>query len=99
TLEPLHEAIVGEARTPLFVLLGAVAAVLLIACAHVANLLLVRAAARGSEGGLRFALGAGRGRIVRQLLTESVALAIVGGIAGAGLAVLLTRLLVKLAPA
>jgi len=84
-LSPYRDVVIGDVRPVLLILLGAVALVLLIACGNVASLLLARASARSGEMAVRTALGAGRGRLVRQLLTESAALGIASGIAGLAL--------------
>ena len=96
--QSLHESLVGDSRRFLWILMGTIAIVLLIACANVANLMLVRADGRRQELAVRIALGAGTGRIALDLMTESLALAVAGGIAGIALAAAALRMLVAWGP-
>ena len=97
-LIPLHEQLTGSSRPAILTLTVAVALVLLIGCVNLANLLLVRAATRAREFGVRAALGAGRGRLVRQLLTESALLALIGGAIGLFVGIAGSRVLATLVP-
>jgi len=98
-VEPLLDGVVGEARAFLWVLFGSIGVVLLIATLNVANLLLVQAAHRRPEFAVRIAMGVSRGRLVRQLLTESLVVAALGAVAGLAVASVGVRILVSLAPA
>jgi predicted permease len=98
-LHPLRQDVVGDIGRTLWVIMGTIAGVLLIACANVANLMLVRAEGRQHELSIRSALGAGSGRIARDLLSESLTLGLLGGVLGLGLAYGALRLLISIAPA
>jgi putative ABC transport system permease protein len=98
-VQPLKQSVVGDIGTVLWVLMGTVGIVMLIACANVANLLLVRVEGRQHELAIRAALGADRGHIAREVLLESVTLGVIGGVVGLGLAYCALRLLTAIAPA
>ena len=98
-LQPLKDFLVGDIGKNLWILMATIGMVLLIACANVANLLLVRAEGRRQELAIRAALGAGRSRIARELLAESVVLGLIGGVAGLGFAYGAVRILLAIAPA
>jgi len=98
TMEKLHDEMVGDTRTSLLILLGATGFILLIACANVANLLLSRSEVRAKEIAVRVAFGAGRGRLIRQLITESLVLAGAGALLGLAAAQVGVRVLLSLAP-
>ena len=98
-LRPLKNEVVGNVGSVLWVVMGTIGVVMLIACTNVANLLLVRAESRQQELAIRSALGAGRSRIVRELLIESLLLGLIGGAAGVGVAFAGLRLLIAIGPA